>query len=278
VEDEAMIDLHVHTWRCRHAVGTAEEYVRAAAERGISVLGFTEHLPLAPALAANVPGAEGYAMPAEELADYMAEVHEAAEVGRELGVEVLCGVEVDLVPVALEHARSSLQAVAFDVVLGSVHFIDGWAFDDPARTGEYDRWDTTILWERYFADLAAAAGTGIADVMAHADLIKKFCRVPPGPLDSLYRETARVLAGAGVAVEVNTAGLRKPCREIYPGPELLRELARAGVPVTVGSDAHDPSEVGFAGEAARTALADAGYRSVLVYRGRVPEEVPLDAW
>jgi histidinol-phosphatase (PHP family) len=79
-----------------------------------------------------------------------------------------------------------------------------------------------------------------------------------------------------VAVEVNTAGLRKPCQELYPAQELLDELFAAGVPVTVGSDAHRPSEVGAGWNEARAALMAAGYRSVLVFRQRVPEEVPLD--
>jgi histidinol-phosphatase (PHP family) len=271
-----MIDLHMHTWRCRHAEGTPEEYVRAAAARGVRTIAFTEHLPLAPCLAARVPGAERYAMPAEELPSYVTEVREASRLGEGLGVEVLLGIEIDAVPDALDHARAVLQTLPVDIVLGSIHFGDDWAFDDPARTDRYAEWDIADLWERYFADVAAAAASGVADVVAHADLVKKFCFRPVGPVGSLYRQTARSLASSGVAVEVNTAGLRKPCQELYPAQELLDELFAAGVPVTVGSDAHRPSEVGAGWNEARAALMAAGYRSVLVFRQRVPEEVPLD--
>ena len=271
-----MIDLHMHTWRCRHADGAPNEYVRAAAARGVGTIAFTEHLPLAPSLARRVPGAEGYAMPAEELPTYVAEVEEAARLGRTLGVEVLLGIEVDAVPDALGHARDLLTTLSVDIVLGSVHFVDDWAFDDPARTERYAEWDITELWQRYFAEVAAAAASGVADVIAHADLVKKFCFRPPGPVDALYRETARSLASSGVAVEVNTAGLRKPCRELYPAQGFLNELFAAGVPVTVGSDAHRPEDVGAGWDEARTALLAAGYRSVVVYRQRVPEEVALD--
>ncbi len=271
-----MIDLHAHTWRCRHAEGTAEDFVRAAAERGVNTLAFTEHLPLAPSLAMRIAGAEGYAMPLSELDDYVAEVHDAVDLGAELGVEVLLGIEVDAVPEALGHVAALVAAHPFDMVLGSVHFIDGWAFDDPERTEGYDRWDLDELWERYFDDLIRAAQSGVADVMAHADLVKKFCRRPLGPVEHLYAPTAAALREAGVAVEVNTAGLRKPCRELYPAPGFLRELRRAGVPVTIGSDAHAPSEVAAGYADALAALRAAGYPSVLVYRGRVPEEVGLD--
>ena len=271
-----MIDLHVHTYLCRHAEGTPRDYVRAAAERGVVALAFTDHLPLAPELAERVPGADGYAMGEPELALYVSEVEEAAQLGRDLGVEVLCGVEADLVPTGLDDVRALVDRHSFDVVLGSVHFIDGWAFDDPSRREEYGRWTPEDLWQRYFADLAAAAATGIADVIAHADLVKKFCFTPKGSVEALYRSTADSLFAAGVAVEVNTAGLRKPCKEIYPAAAFLRQLKRAGVPVTVGSDAHSPSEVGFGWSEAVETLRDAGYRSALVFRGRVPEEVGLD--
>ncbi|MBN2247254.1 MAG: histidinol-phosphatase HisJ family protein [Coriobacteriia bacterium] len=271
-----MIDCHVHTWRCRHATGTPVEYVRAAAERGISVLTFTEHLPLAPDLADRVPGAARYAMPESELPLYIAEIAEAATLGSSLGVEVLCGIEVDAVPIARPYAREMLAQHSFDVVLGSVHFIDDWAFDDPSLRDGYDVWSPDALWERYFGDVLDAARAGLADVMAHVDLVKKFGVWPSGPADGMYRETASALAEAGVAVEVNTAGLRKPCQEIYPGAALLRALREAGVPVTIGSDAHTPDEVGAGGAEALAALGDAGFRSVVVFSGREMREVRLD--
>lgn len=271
-----MIDMHVHTWRCRHAEGTAEEYVRAAAGCGVNTLAFTEHLPLAPSLAERIRGANGYAMPLDEMDAYVAEVGAAAELGATLGVEVLLGIEIDAVPEAAEHAAGLVAAHPFDVVLGSVHFIDGWAFDDPERTEGYRDWDLRELWERYFDDLVRAARGGLADVMAHADLVKKFCMWPSSPVDDLYISTAAALGETGVAVEVNTAGLRKPCAELYPAAGFLKELRRAGVPITIGSDAHTPSEVGAGFGEALEALRAVGYRSVLVFRDRVPEEVGID--
>jgi len=271
-----MIDCHVHTERCRHAGGCAADYVRAAAERGIRAITFTEHLPLAPAIAERIEGAEGYAMPLAELGEYHAEVAEAAELGRELGVEVLLGCEADLVPAGVDHARELIEAHPYDVVLGSIHFVNDWAFDDPARTDGYADWDIRALWERYFADLAQAAHTGLADVMAHPDLVKKFCFRPEGDLSGLYRDLAAELASAGVAIEVNSAGLRKPCAEVYPGLDLLLELQAAGVAATIGSDAHAPEEVGAGLGEAVGALREAGYRSVVVFRGRRPVEVGID--
>ena len=271
-----MIDLHVHTSRCRHADGAPVDYVRAAARVGVRTLAFTDHLPLPVSLAERIPHAAGYAMPSEELPAYVESVREAAALGRELGVEVLLGVEADAVPEGIQHVRSLTHAYPFDIVLASVHFIDDWAFDDPTLTAQYADWDLRDLWERYFADLVEAARSGVGDVLGHADLVKKFCFVPDGSLDALYAEVAAAIAESGVAVEVNTAGLRKPCREIYPAPAFLRALRAARVPVTIGSDAHTPADVGAGWAEACTALTEAGYTSYVVFRNRVPEEVPLD--
>lgn len=271
-----MIDLHVHTWRCRHGEGTPEEFVREAARHGVSVVAFTEHLPLPPALLQSVPEAQGYAMPQEELGEYVSDVEDARCLGGSLGVEVLLGLEVDAVPATIEHARELLAGIQLDVVLGSVHFIDEWAFDDPDRKQPYATWRPEDLWARYFEELAAAARSGLADVIAHADLVKKFLGTPEFPVQHLYTEAARAIAEAGCAVEVNTAGLRKPCKEIYPSLPFLSELRRAGVPVTVGSDAHRPAELAAGWGAALGILEAAGYDSVVVFRQRRAEEVGLD--
>lgn len=232
---------------------------------------------MAPSLIERVSGADGYAMPLDELPAYVQEVRSAAaESGARLGVEVLIGIEIDAVPEAREHAAALLSTHEFDFVLGSVHFIDGWAFDDPGKVAEYDRWDYDALWERYFADIADAAGSGLVDAIAHADLVKKFRARPVGPVAHLYAAAAEAFSEAGVAVEINSAGLRKPCRELYPSPEFLAELRKAGVPITIGSDAHAPGEVGLGSAEAVEAARTAGYRSVVVFRNRVAGEVGID--
>ncbi|MDI6692938.1 MAG: histidinol-phosphatase HisJ family protein [Anaerosomatales bacterium] len=270
-----MIDTHVHTWRCRHATGTAAEYVAAAAARGVRMLGFAEHLPLPHDLLAEDPHAASYAMPESELPQYLSEVREAADSIAGGGVRVLAGVEADLHAGNEAHVRSLLTGLEVDFVMGSVHYVDGWAFDDPDRQDGYERWSADDLWERYFHDLTAAARSGVADVMAHPDLVKKFRCWPKRDPRELFAAFADAAAAAGIAVEVSTAGLRKPCAEIYPGDELLRMLRSRDVPVTIGSDAHRPEEIAYAYEQAVEALSRAGYRSAVVFVRRRMEEVGL---
>jgi histidinol-phosphatase (PHP family) len=267
-----MIDLHMHTSRCGHASGTPEQYVVAARAAGVSVMCFTDHLPLP----ADTPRALEYAMPAEQLPEYVAEIRTlAARSAADGGPEVLVGIEADWIAGREDEIRRMCGESAFDMVLGSVHFLDGWAFDDPDLTDRYAEWDIDDLWDKYFATLSEAAGSGLFDVMAHPDLVKKFGYLPSADPTPLYERAVDAFAAAGVAFEVNTAGLRKPCGELYPAQGFLRVAARRGVPVTCGSDSHSPGEVGAGLDVARDALLQAGYRSLVVFRGRVPEEVPL---
>lgn len=271
-----MIDLHTHSWRSRHGSGTAAEYLDAARVAGVRVLAFTEHLPLVSELLASDPSAASYAMPEAELPEYVEEVLALKDLSvAEGGPEVLLGIEADLHPGHEAHVERLLRQHPFDVVLGSVHYVDGWAFDDPGRQDGYALWETMALWERYFADVSAAARSGLVDVLGHLDLVKKFGYVPSEDLTALFAQTSEAIAAAGVTVEINTAGLRQPCAELYPGPALLRELAARGVPVTVGSDAHAPHDVGAGWAEARQALCDVGVTTLAVYRGRRREEVSL---
>jgi histidinol-phosphatase (PHP family) len=265
-----VIDLHLHTARCRHAEGGVTEYVEAARRAGVETMCFTDHMPLPD----GYPGC--YSMTWPEFPDYVAEVRAAARAAGELGgPEVLCGVEADWLPGQASLVAGLATEHDLDLVLGSVHFVEGWAFDDPDEIEHYAEWDVEALWERYFEQVAAAASSGFFDVMAHPDLVKKFGFIPEADPQPWYEETASVLASAGVAVEVNTAGLRKPVREIYPSLAFLETCRRRGVPATTGSDAHTPSDVGAGMTPARELLMRAGYDSVVVFRHRVPQEVAL---
>ena len=265
-----MIDLHLHTSRCGHATGTIAQYIEAARHRGVATMCFTDHLPLP----APYPG--HYAMGAEELLSYVADVRAAALVSAAVGgPEVLCGVEADWLPGATGYVADALAAHDFDLVLGSVHFLGDWAFDDPDLIARYDSWHADDLWQAYFAEVGRAASSGLYDVIAHADLVKKFGSRPTADPFEWYEQAALSLQESGCAIEVNSAGLRKPVRQIYPSPELLAACRRRGVPATMGSDAHSPGEVGEGLTAARELLLQSGYSSVLVFRHRIAEEVAL---
>ena len=265
-----MIDLHLHTARCGHASGTMSEYVEAGRAAGLEVMCFTDHFPMPEGYPQH------YTMRQRELPAYLEDVAAVAAFSRETaGPEVLCGLEADWLPGEQDSLRASLEALDLDMVLGSVHFIADWAFDDPDLVARYGSSDIDALWDRYFALVFDAARSGIFDVLAHPDLIKKFGYLPGVDPGTWYEETALALFEGGCAVEVNTGGLRKPVGEIYPALRLLEACRRRGVPATFGSDAHAPGEVAYGTAPARALLLEAGYSSLVVFRGRVPFEVAL---
>lgn len=254
-----LIDCHIHTERCGHATGTVGQMISAGVFRGLTGMIMTEHLPLPEDLDPD----RHLSMPACDLASYAEEVRQMAE--RVKGVTVVLGAEVDWLPgreAAMAAVRAEAEALGVSVFLGSVHFLDGWAFDSPHSLDEWETRDVDEVWSSYFSVWCDAARSAMFDVMAHPDLPKKFGHRPGLDPRELYMEAANAAAEGGVLIEVSTAGLRKPVGELYPGPELLKVFYEAGVEATVGSDAHAADEVGYLIEGAYDAMAVAGYKRV----------------
>jgi len=161
-------------------------------------------------------------------------------------------------------------------VIGSVHFISERAVDHEG----YDAWmraDADEVWTEYFGMLGAAAESGLFDILAHPDLVKVWGNERPLPTREprVYYDLAmESIARSDVAVEVSTAGLRKPVGEIYPAKELLAMCVEVGRPVSLSSDAHEPAHIGHEYDAALRLLAEVGVDRVAVFdRRRRREEV-----
>jgi histidinol-phosphatase (PHP family) len=245
-------DYHTHSVRCGHASGKPAEYVAAAQAAGLLAIGVADHMPL---LTERDPE---LSMEACELDDYVAEVRELKE--RFPGF-VLLGIEADYQSGTVDEVRSLLQSHPFDYVIGSVHRLGDWCFDDPRHIHRYGSVDIDDMWVEYFELVGEAAESGLFTIMGHLDLVKKFGHRASRSLEvELDRLLARI-ARAGVAVEINTAGLYKPVKEAYPSPEILRRLRAAEIPVTFGSDAHRPNEVGRDFAHAADLARAAGYDS-----------------
>lgn len=257
-------DYHIHTSLCGHAGGDMEQYVEEAGKKGFKEIGFSDHVPMY-WLAAECRD-PGLAMDDLEFPGYVSRVLSLRESSPELSIRL--GVEVDYIPGWESEAGKIISAYPFDYVIGSVHYIDGWGFDNPALIGEYSRRQLGEIYRQYFDLICGAAKSGIFDVIAHPDLVKKFgYRLSPAPVE-LYRRAARAFAGAGVCLEVNTAGLRVPAGEIYPSLEFLRLCRLEGVPASTGSDAHAPELVGANFSEALELLKEAGYDEVAVFSRR----------
>lgn len=255
-----LVNTHAHTVLSGHGEGTVAEVVDAAARAGISVIALTEHYPLSDAFDPD----RTCSMPFDRVAGYLDDVRRAAQAHPDL--EVLAGCELDYLGDREDRALSDDDFSGFSLVLGSVHFIDGWAFDNPA---ERELWDsegmTDHVWRRYFelwCELASAPGP--VTIMAHPDLAKKFGLYPSFDVTPLYERAAEACASSGRMIEVNTSGERYACAEMFPAPAMLSAFCRAGVECTVGTDAHTPRAVASGIEDAYRMMYEAGYRAVTV--------------
>lgn len=257
-------DYHCHTDLCGHASGEMEDYIAAARLKGLGEIGISDHLPMY-----WLPESErnpGLAMSEQELPFYVAKVIKLRKENRDISIKL--GIEADFIPGKNMVLNRLLELYPFDYVLGSVHFVNGWAVDNPANKNDYEHLNLDEIYNDYFSCLQSAARSGLFNIMAHPDLIKKFGYRPKNDLAFLYEQTAVIFAKSGVCTEVNTAGLRYPAREIYPSLELLKVFKKYSVPATVGSDAHLPEQVGEDWKEAALYLKEAGYREIATFESR----------
>jgi len=189
------------------------------------------------------------------------------------------GIECDFVPGAEERTAELLGARDFDYVVGSVHFIgDGDAAVDHDGFDVWEGGDAEQIWSRYFEMLADAARSGLFDILAHPDLVKVWGRdrpLPAGDLRRFYEPAVEAIAASGIAVELSTAGLRKPVGELYPAPAFAELCVEAGAPFALSSDAHLPEQVGFEYDAAVDFLDALGVGEIAVFERRSRRLAPL---
>ena len=193
------------------------------------------------------------------------------------------GVECDFVPGAEGRTAAMLEARDFDYVVGSVHFLgegDAAVDHDGFDVWEAPDADAEEIWSRYFDHFNRCARSGLFDILAHPDLVKVWGRgrpLPEGDLRRFYEPAVEAIVEGGAAVEVSTAGLRKPVGEVYPAREFAALVVEAGVPFALSSDAHVPEQIGFRYDDALAFLDDLGVEEIAVFEGRRRRLEPLGA-
>jgi histidinol-phosphatase (PHP family) len=291
-----VLDYHLHLLRHGedgpYRAEDVRAYAGAAATRGVEEICITEHLfrfrqadRLLHGWWAGDPDArlrqqtQGYwaAHATGDLDAYVEAVLEAAggegRDGDGGGARVRLGLEVDYYPGRMDEVAGLLAGYPFDLLLGSVHWLGAWGFDqvgDPVVDEQWDAREIEAVWDAYASAIEELAATGAADVLAHPDLAKVSGARPPGDPGPWWDRLAKAAADNGLAAEVNTSGWRKPAAEAYPAPGLLARFRAAGVPVTTASDAHELGLVADGIDRLRPLLEDAGYTSLAVFAGRRP--------
>lgn len=230
-------DYRIHTPLCKHAEGEMAEFLQTADRNNLPEICFTDHAP-------NPDNYDSrHRMSTDEFDTYLSGVAAAAATADKTGV--IFGIEADYYQGCERFLRKWLPRHKFDLVIGSIHYIRSWGFDNPDERQVWDKVDVVGTWREYFDLIGKLADTGLFDVVGHLDLPKKFgYRPPDGLILEMARPAMEKIARANMAVEINTSGLYRPVKEIYPSLLLLTLAREYGIPICFGSDAHCPGEVG----------------------------------
>ncbi|MGI5912463.1 MAG: histidinol-phosphatase HisJ family protein [Syntrophomonadaceae bacterium] len=185
-------------------------------------------------------------------------------------MKIRLGLEVDYIPGREEYIRQISKQYDFDYFMGSVHYIDHWGFDNPDFRHLFYGKDIDQVYQSYFSLVNMAVRSGLFDVIGHLDLIKIWGHRPDQHNISYYvKPVLTSIKAAGIAIEINSAGLRKPVKEIYPAPEIIELVVSQNIPVTLGSDAHHPSQLGKGLLPATDMLKKAGCQHLAVFDKRI---------
>ncbi len=260
-------DYHIHTDLCKHASGPPSDYRSEAQGKKIASICFTDHAP-------NPDEYDpAHRMELSQFSIYRDMIN-SLEDGNV--PSVLFGIEADYYDGCERFLGEWLPAQGFDLVLGSVHFIEGWGFDNPEQRHVWDSVDVTATWRKYFKIIEKLAESRLFDSVGHFDLPKKFGHRPSDKdLEEMVRPALDRMAMAGMGIELNTSGLGKPVNEIYPSPLILSMAYKRDIPICFGSDAHSPDEVGAGFDLALKLAREAGYSHYFKIKQRKKQIVSL---
>lgn len=255
-----MVDFHTHTYLCEHAVGQPEEYAASAVAKKISTLGVSDHAPLPDGLR------EGVTMKPEDVEKYISMIESVQETFRGR-LNIRLGFEVDF-PLHSTFESRYFDDPRIDYLIGSCHYLGIWPIDHQDYVRDYEIRGVDKVYADYYDTLEACAASGRFNIIGHFDLPKKFGFRPTADMKPRIMKIAQAAAKTNTAVEVNTAGLRKPVKELYPSEEIVRILFECNAPMTLGSDAHAPEEVGADFDKAVELLKKCGYRKIATFEKR----------
>ncbi len=265
-----MIDYHVHTSFCNHANGSMEQYIRQAIQMGLREICFLDHLSL------HEKG-KRLSMTPEEVPFYFHAARGLAHKYRH-DIQVKVGLEIDIIPAHLDQIRNIIAPFAFDLIAGSVHFIQDINIvstkeSDPRR----DQSDIGYLCESYLKNLEAVIDSDMVDMVCHLDVVKKFGRRPPPHFNKKFDEILSKIRYKNMTVELNTSGHNHAASEFYPAAPLLVKCFQKGIPMTLGSDAHTPTQVGQHYADALNLLKKIGYQTICAFYRRNRYQIPLNS-
>jgi len=249
------IDLHNHTTLCNHASGTSEEYIKRAIDLGIDIYGFSDHAPM--------KFEPEYRMNLSQCNTYEKEILNLKK-KYEKDIDIILGYEVDFMSND-NYMEDYILNSKVDYLIGSVHFIDEWGFDNPAFLKDYESKNIDKIWSDYFDAIEQMAKSNYFNIVGHLDLIKVFKFMPKKDIKLIALNALKQIKKSNMVLEINTAGLRKPIKEAYPSVGLLELAFELDIEITFSSDAHSVEQVGFSYDEVTKIAKDIGYTKCISF-------------
>jgi histidinol-phosphatase (PHP family) len=256
-------DLHTHHERCGHAKGTIRDYIEAALDQGLDIIGIADHSPYF-----SYDKDQAFPNIAMSKSEFPKYVEEVLQLKQEYSgkIEILLGVESDFFPEHVDVYRRCYDPYPFDYIIGSVHNVDGVSIFNKKRWNGLTDEQKIKSKETYYALIEQSARSGMFHVLGHIDAMKGFYPAFSDIQTEAVEKTLKVIAEYDVAIEVNTSGNTKTCGGWYPSDDILERALHYGVKVTFGSDAHDPDRVGEDFELVRRRLKEIGFTEWAFFR------------
>lgn len=262
-----MIDYHVHTSLCNHANGVMEDYIRSAVTAGLREICFLDHLTL------NERGRH-LSMAPDMVPLYYQAVRDLAQEYKK-DIQVKAGLEVDFDPQNNGMVQKIMESLDFDVIAGSVHFIGPINMVSSKDTEARESETIDALCDHYLDRLLQMVRTMDMDMVCHLDIFKKFGRRPTATFEKKIGAVLSAIAARDLAVELNTSGIHHKADEFYPSPALVQQCFEHHIPMTLGSDAHGPGQVGRHFDQALNLLTTVGFRRISAFNRRHRYDLPL---
>lgn len=253
------IDLHNHTKRCNHAIGESYEYVESAINCNIDIFGFACHAPM--------KFDEKYRMQFCEIDSYIKEIKDLRERYKDK-IDIRVGFEVDYINQKEYLIEKKVLDSNVDYLVGSVHFLNNWGFDNEEFIGIYKNININDAWIEYLESISNMAQSGLFDIVGHFDLFKIFNNPPNKSLKNNIIKTLESIKDNNMVLEINSAGFRKNIGEMYPSKEILELVFMLDIPITFSSDAHNPNQVGFKRDECKAIAKDIGFKKVASFKDR----------
>jgi len=275
----ALEDWHTHNEMCHHAVGSIEDYLRQAINSRLQTIGLSDHFPYEFLKNIERIPFEEYAITLPEIEDYLSTAEKLKEKFK-TNIIVRIGFEVDYFKNQALALNEHLNKIKnrLDYILGSIHILNfrngrgAWGFDDSRFRRDFEHYGSQQVYINYYRKLQKMINSEDFDfdIVGHLDLPKKF-KDNPTNKEEVFDEVMKALElikARDKTIEVNTGGLRKPCKEQYPSEKIIKEMYSLDIPILLGSDAHKPKDIAWKFKKTIKILKRIGYNQLANFNKR----------